>query len=100
MMTLQNIVQIYCKDVFQRSTYLCQHLSGGMYKQCLTTLTYKLLMLSIAFKKIHRSCWSNNVYIRGGYSHTTVARDKTGCGRKDLTIPVYCEIDDSVKVEV
>lgn len=51
MMTLQNIVQIYCKDVFQRSTYLCQHLSGGMYKQCLTTLTYKLLMLSIAFKK-------------------------------------------------
>lgn len=48
-------------------------------------------------KHIKRSCWSNNPYIKGGYSHTTVARNKTTCGRKDLTIPVYCEVESSHK---
>lgn len=48
-------------------------------------------------KYIKRSTWFSNPYIRGGYSHTTSTCDKIGCGPKDLTVPVYCNIENSEK---
>lgn len=48
-------------------------------------------------KEIKRSSWFKNPYVKGGYSHTTSACDKLGCGPTDLTVPVVCEIENSGK---
>lgn len=41
------------------------------------------------FPSYIRSCWNNNPYICGGYSHTTNLCDKSKTGPSTLATPVY-----------